>query len=492
MIANEKLKALLPAAEMDLARRSLIDFSKRMMRGFEDPSHIRLMAEYLEKIESGELRRLMISMPPRHGKSYLGAQLFPSWYLGRNPRSKVIVASYGATLAQEHSRASRALLQQDNWPFETRLSEESSAVDRWHTTDRGQLLAAGVGSGITGFGADLFIIDDAHHDVGTEGERELVWQWFTRVAMPRLEPAARLVVIGTRWAFGDLIGRQLEAPDAAQWKHIVLPAIATDDDDAIGRKVGEPLWAERMNLEMLLERKTAMGANAFEGEYQQRPVPEEGALWRKAWLENRYRPEDLARLQSVRIGGWPATFEAMLNQTSPGQSNLQKVVSVDSAWKTGPGADYSAMMCWGTDGLYYWLLDAKRGRWEYPDLKRVVVDFCQLHRPNAVPIESAASGLALISELKRTTGLPIIESIPHGSKESRASVVLPLFESGKVKLPEKAPYLDEYVAELLSFPAGRHDDYVDCTVLALTRLYQVAMAMQAARQPLIPIDWMSR
>ncbi len=462
---TDDLDLLAPFVEAALAKKSFLDFCKLLYPGFQDPPHIRLMATELERVEAGEVRRLIISMPPRHSKSTMASQLFPAWFLGRNPRSDAIVATHSATLSQEFSRKSRALLVDDKWPFETRLSETSSAVDRWHTTDDGGLLAVGVQGSVTGRGGHLIVLDDLLHDSGTETEREAAWKWFHEVLIPRLEPGGRIVLLATRQHDEDPIGRVLSGPDADRWRNITLPAIA-EENDPLGREPGAALWPERVTLEQLNEFRVSMGDRAFNCQFQQRPAAEAGILFKRDWLSTTFRP----------------------NEAVHGQ--LAKVLAVDGAWRTGPSNDYSALTVWASNGIEFFLLDAVRGRWEYPDLRRRVAEMAVMHRVIAALIESAASGLALIQELKRTISVPVIEVVPRGSKESRIDSILPIFEAGKVRLPEGAPWLDEWVDEHLRFPNGRHDDFVDTTFLALDRLRDMIARSQRAQS--LPINWMAR
>jgi predicted phage terminase large subunit-like protein len=441
-MSDKRVRAIAEAAAAEISRRSLLDFAARMVPSFSAPAHIRRIAELLEDVEAGRKLRVVITVPPRHGKSRL-LQIAEAWYLGRNPSKNAITSSHSAELAERNSRFTRALVEQYRWPFEARLSADSSAVHRWNLTPGGGgLYAVGAGGSITGRGADLLVLDDIQHDTGTDVERDSAWEWFSETAIPRLEPGAAIVVLATRWHETDVVGRLLAAPDADQWTVLSLPALA-ESDDPLGRAEGEALWPERFSLNELNARRVSMGARAFESQFQQNPAPSEGNLFRAVWLTKRYR--ELPKLDNIALG-------------------------LDAAWKTGPQHDFSAMLIAGSNATDYYLIDVIRGKWEYPHLRRLLSEICEKHHPKSVCVEDAASGTAIIQELTQSTRLPIIPIQARGSKEARAEAITPILEAGKLWLPESAPWLDAFESELLRFPAGAHDDQVDALVLTLTRL----------------------
>jgi predicted phage terminase large subunit-like protein len=444
--ADRRAAAISTWAKAEIARRQLLDFCQRFHPRFETPAHLRAIMALLQDVEAGRRRRVIVLVPPRHGKSWL-LQLFASWYLGRNPQGNVITCSHGQELAERNSRLSRACLENDRWPFATRLSAESAAVHRWNTTDGGGLFAVGVGGGITGHGADVLILDDIQHDAGSDTERGAVWQWYAEVAVPRLEPGGAVVVIATRWHEDDLVGRLLAAEDGHEWDLLSLPAIA-DVGDPIGRDVGAPLWPERIPIGELERTRIAMGSRAFEAQFNQNPLPATGNLFQRAWLRG---------------------YSALPTMT-------HTVLALDAASKVSATNDYSVLLTAGTDGVRYFVIDVVRGRWEFPQLReQLMQSFRQFHH-NAVLIEDASAGVGLAQELAQETNLPIIAVPARGSKISRAESVSPLFEAGKLCLPQStiaAPWLDAFETELLRFPNGKNDDQVDALVLALTRLREL-------------------
>lgn len=434
--------------EAALARRSLTDFATLLYPNYTTPAHIRLIGQLLERVERGELRRLQISVPVRHGKSVLSSQCFPAWFIGRHPEKNVVLTSHAEELAVRNGRVARHLIEDERWPFPgVVLAADSTAAGRWNTKQGGGLYAVGVGGAITGRGADVLIIDDALHDGLSETERRSVFQWYAEVAFPRLEPGGRVVVIGARFAPDDLCGRILDSDDGPNWEVVNLPAIA-DECDVLGRKPGEVLWPERMDLAELEMRRVAMGSRPFEAQFQQRPSLAAGDLFKRAWFGRRYREP-------------PKLKDA--------------VVFVDCAAKTGIANDRSAMALWATDGVDYFLCDAWAERVEFPSLKAKCISFFEaaktrVPQTSALLVEDASSGIALIQELRRSTAIPVVAIKATQSKVVRAESVTPLFEAGKVVLPESVPWLDAWIEEHIAFPGGRHDDQVDTTSGALERL----------------------
>ena len=208
-------KALEAPVKAALARKSLLEFARRMHPGWTDAPHLTRIAELLEAVDRGEIRRLIINLPPRHAKSTLASMLFPAWYLGRHPTRNVITVTHSQELSDRNSRAQREYVRDALWPFDAKLSEDSTSVSRWNLNKGGGNYAAGVETSVTGRGMDLCIIDDAHHDTGSDGEREAVWRWYTEILIPRLEPGGAIVAIGTRFAEDDMFGRMLAAEESA-------------------------------------------------------------------------------------------------------------------------------------------------------------------------------------------------------------------------------------------------------------------------------------
>jgi predicted phage terminase large subunit-like protein len=452
--SKAKVAAIAEAARAELARRELLGFAEHVFPGWRNAPHLVRIAELLEAVERREIRRLVVNLPPRHGKSLLCSQLFPAWYLGRNPRRHVIMATHADDLAERNSRAARLFVEDERWPFTATLSEDSTSAARWNLREGGGVFACGVRSSVTGRGADVLILDDAQHDSGTETERETSWRWFTEIAIPRLEPGAAIIAIGTRFAEDDLFGHIDSAEDGGEWTVLRLPAIA-EEADPLGRVAGEALWEDRIPLLELNDRRRAMGSRAFECQFQQNPLPLDGNVFHAAWLQ--------------RYTTLPETVERI-------------IVSLDASAKTGVANDFSAVATLFLTQRSIFIADLWRDKVEFRELMHALTEICGHYRPTDVLVEDASAGTQLIQELQRETRLPIVPVRATGSKIGRAEAVTGLFESGRVVLPAEAPWLLEFERELLGFPNAKHDDQVDAVVQGLAHILS---SEQRARTPFL-------
>lgn len=428
---------------------SLLEFCRVIDPMYERARHADVMIKHLEAVERGDLNRLMIFMPPRHSKTFHVSERFPAWCMGRKPRRQIILASYGAELAERNSRVARNLLYDERWPWpDVKIADDSAAINRWHTNQGGRVIAAGVGGAMTGFGADLLLIDDpvkGRQEADSEVMRERTWEWYVEVARTRLMPGGAVVLCQTRWHEDDLAGRLLNARGASEWTVLTMPAMAMSDDP-LGRSPGAALWPEWFDLPALEEIKRDLtsdqGSRAWLALYQQNPTPDEGGMFKRQWMQRRgmcARP-------------------------------LLRVLVLDSAFKTGVGNDPSAIATWETDGIDYYVRDLRLGRWEYPDLRDQMLTAAALAKPDAVLIEDTAAGQSIIQELRRATALAIVPVKVTASKEARATAITPIFEAGKVTLNPDLPGLSEWIEEHAVFPNGQHDDCVDTTSIALAYL----------------------
>jgi predicted phage terminase large subunit-like protein len=445
-LGNAETIAIGNVTREELSRRTLLDFAERMIPDFHPGRHLRYVADLLESVERGELDRLIVTLFPGSGKSTL-LQCFGSWYLGRNPRRKVIVASASAELAERNSRGSRALFTEDDWPFHAvELSKDVTAMTRWSTSQGGTLAAFGVGSQITGWRADLLILDDLQNDALTPAEREKLWKWYVEVLLQRLNPNGAIVLIQQRWGEDDLCGRAMAAPDGSDWRVVRLPALA-EENDPLGRVVGESLWPEVWPAEVL-ERRRRANERVFECAYQGNPMPGQGNLIKPEWLQ-RY---DAAPKEFTKI-----------------------VCALDAAAKTGVRNDYSAIVKLGVTENSYYVLDVWRDRVEFPALVRRVKQLeNEDPEPSAIYVEDTSNAVALIQQLRQETTLPIVPVSPKGSKESRVEGITGTLEAKRLFLPNEAPWLLEFERELLSFPLARHDDMVDALTLAVSQAMRKA------------------
>ena len=410
-----------------------------------------------------------MAVPPRHGKTELVSVNYPSWVLGRAPASKIILASYALELAMRNSRLARNKLLEAEWPFpEVELAQDSMAAGRWGTKQGGEVLAAGVGSGITGFGADYLLIDDYHRgreEADAESQRNRVWNWYREDASTRQMPKGRTVVMATRWHEDDLIGRILNQPGALnEWVVITLPAVAMENDP-VGRSPGEALDPVRYPLEELERLRSRVGPRGWSALYQQSPVPQEGNLVKTEWWQ--HYDYDEMRKKGLR----------------------PSVMAIDPAFGAGSGNDYSVAAVWGTLNGRYYLIDLWRKRVTYPELRQAIGDLYRRYRVPAL-IEDLAAGRILINEMRGGAyaredntavptvpfKLPAISTATGGrmlGKRARVEMISNFIEGGLVFLPESAPWLRDFIEEHANFPAGQHDDMVDTTVMALIRLSTV-------------------
>lgn len=378
----------------------------------------------------------MIFMPPRHCKSETVTVRLPAYVLENWPWFRVMIGAYNQILANKFSRKTRRIA-------ETRfpLSPDRTAVEDWETAEGGGLRAVGVGSGVTGQGANGIIVDDpikSREEANSEAYREKVWDWYTDDLYTRLEPGGFIILIMTRWHEDDLAGRILRSEDGPNWTKLVLPAIA-EENDPLGRAEGEALCPARYSLDDLLSIKKVLGSS-FQALYQQRPSAAEGELFKREW--------------------WRYYKEA---------PNFKRIIqSWDTGFKTKKENDPSCCLTWGeTDNAYY-LLDRWNGKVEFPVLKRTAIQLRDKWKPTAIIIEDKASGQSLIQELKSKTTMPIIPIGVDNDKIARANSVTPICEAGKVFLPEGEPWVIEYIDQMSKFPNAAHDEDVDCTSQALS------------------------
>ena len=458
--------ALTELARGEYSRRNFTAFCQLMDPTFERAPHLDLLASHLEALERRDIRKLLVAMPPRSGKSRSCAQDFVGWYLGRNPRHEIVIASYGAQPAERHSRKVREIVGSEHYPFATRVDPSSSAVDMWQTTAGGVVRAVGVEGALTSLGANLAVWDDIVKDAASANSaanRETNWEWYQSVGRTRLMPGAVQCAIGTRWHEDDFMGRLLNSSGANEWTTLILPAIA-EPGDPLGREVGEALWPKWYPLQDLPSvEKGEISSRMFSALYQQRPVPAEGGLFKVDWFKS-YRELPKPKSATFTMFGGVDLISAETNR------RFFTITAIDCASKTGVSNDFSAIVTMLSDGMNAYVVDVIRERLEFSDLARTIVDVCRKHKPAVVYIEDASAGIPIVQELRRLTSLPIVAVPAKGSKIARAEAVTPRFESGRVLVPERAPWLKEFIDEFASFPAGRHDDMVDATVLGVTML----------------------
>lgn len=448
-------------ARRELSRRHLADFCEYVYEGYLRSWHTNILCEALEYVEKGELRFLIVEMPPRHSKSLHVSQLFPAWVVGRDKDTPIIVSSYSGDLAWDHGRETRNLIDSNEYQniFETRLAEDSKAKGKWNTNGRGAYNAAGVGGSITGKGAKIFIIDDPFKD-RKEAESLLIrddrYSWMRSVARTRLTPDGAMVVMHTRWHDDDLIGRIVAENDwvdyfswregdrSKKWARLTLPAIAEEDE--LYRKEGEALWADRYSLTELESIKKDLGGYEWSALYQQSPVDDEHRVFHPEWFKYR-------------------TLEEVMSKNPTAFMTIDPKASND---KDG-GSDYIGVTINFMEPNGVWNLMSYRVRFSTKDL----IDFLFTSHLNfklaKIGIEKTAytEGYKVYLDeqmLLRNHYLPIVE-LKHGgtSKHLRIESLQPRYERGGVyhiKQNEKNMCAD-LEEELLKFPKAKNDDSSD-------------------------------
>ena len=436
------------------ARTSLIGYAKFQMDNYLSPPHIKLLASKLEAVERGDIRRLAIFMPPRHGKSILTSEFFPAWYMGRNPDKYIICSTYAQDLADDFGRKVRNQLQDkrytDVFP-DAELSTDSSSMRRFNTTRGGVYYAVGAGSAITGRGAHLLLIDDpikGREEADSAAMRKNLLDWYRATAYTRLMPNGSVVLIQTRWHEDDLAGWILKETGHEGWDVVEFPAILNERAATmLELKEGDPLWEESYPLKRLEEIKKTIGTREWSSLYAQKPSVEEGNIIKRWWWKNWTREN-------------PPEMDYILQ-------------SWDTAYTVTETSDYSACTTWGVfsgeGGYNLFLIDSFREKLTFPELKSQAVHLYNELQPDLVLVEAKASGWSLVQELMRT-GIPITPFNPKKmDKLARVHSVAPLFEGGRVWFPDTDESAD-VMNQFAMFPNAKHDDLVDSTTQALLRL----------------------
>lgn len=451
-LSKEQRKAIAEEAKRQLCRISYKEYAKRAnFYKITIFRHLELIAEVLQRIADGEQLFVLIEMPPRHGKSLFGTETYPSFYLGKNPDKRVIVSSYSGGLAKKFGRMNRNKFADNAGElFGLKVSKDNAAANNWGIEGhKGGMISVGIGGAITGEGADLLVLDDVvknAKEANSPTYREMVWNEWESTLSTRLHDGGSVVVIMTRWHEDDLIGRLLER-SPRDWVRLRLPAIAEDEDDLLGREIGEALCPELgFDEEWAEQKKLEVGSRTWSSLYQQRPAPAAGAIFNRSWIK----------------------FYKVLPTLD------ERLTSWDMTFKGGEGSDRVAGQIWGRKGAEFYLTDSKTDKMDFTSSLQAVKTFHAKHRTPAILIEDKANGPAIINSLQREVP-GIIPIQPIGDKVTRASAVAPYWEAGNVYLPDPsiAPWVDDFIEELVSFPYAKHDDIVDAMSQALNRFTMV-------------------
>ena len=438
--------------ERDEYQGNFLKFVKHVWPSFIAGNHHRIFAEKLEKVARGELKRLIVNMPPRHTKSEFASYLFPAWVMGQRPETKIIQATHTAELAVGFGRKVKNLIDsevyRDVFP-ELALAKDAKASGRWSTDKGGEYYAVGVGGALAGRGANLCIIDDpvSEQDALSPTALDNIYEWYTSGPRQRLQPGGAIIIVMTRWSIRDLTAKVLQKQaegGADKWEVVEFPAIFPDTDKV--------LWPEFWSREELEGVRASIPVAKWNAQYLQNPTAEEGAIVKRDWW-------------NVWDSDEPPTCSYIIQ-------------SYDTAFTKSERSDYSAITTWGVfhpddgDEAAIILLDAEKGRWEFPELKDAALRLYGEYEPDLVLIEQKASGTPLTQDLRKM-GIPVSGFTPGrgADKFSRMNACAPVFESGMVYAPE-ARWAEEVIEECAAFPNGEHDDLADSMSQAILRFRQ--------------------
>jgi predicted phage terminase large subunit-like protein len=428
------------------ARNDLTEWCRRIVPDFENAAHTQRMIHFLNGLARGDFQRGILVVPPQHGKSTLASIATPTWVMGREPDSRVMVASYGADLATQFGRQARDVMREHGQAvFNVEVSDESRAVDDWALArpHRGRFYAFGEGGAITGKSVEFFSIDDlfkSPEDAASAKRRDDVWDWFSGVVLARLTNRSRLLITMSRFHEDDLIGRieREEKRGGTRYEKLIMPMV--DDAGEFTDADGPILWPSRFNRELCDEKRR--NNRIWQSVFQGRPTAQEGNLFKREYLSRRYHQRPVC---------------------------VDVVIAVDSSWKAERTSDYFVAMVLGRFGPDAYVLDWVRAKLDFSGGLKAILDL-KRKWPSArtTLIEGKANGPGLVAELKKR--VPGVREVnPDGSKESRAHEVLPWLEARNVVLPEAGtmPNVVDLEEELASFPLGHHDDLVDALVYGL-------------------------
>jgi len=491
-LSVEEKRELLDSVNMRLLEESqgrYLSFIQALDPSFCRSKHHEIIAEHLEAVERGDITRLMIFMPPRSSKSLMVSQYYPPWYLGKHPNHQVMAISYNIELAEKFGRFVRNVIQSPEYKqifTKTSISKDARAAARWQTTEGGEYNAAGVTGGIAGRGWNLGLIDDPlnEQDAYSKPSREHVLQWYPAGFRSRQMPGGKVILLMTRWHDQDLAGHLLQEslsdPGKDQWTVIKIPALL----DKVSSKLlslpeNTTYWPQHMDppetsllygwtTEEVKQTKANMPPGQWQALYMQNPVVEGGNI-----------------LKNIYWKRW--------NKKDPPECNYV-FMSMDTAFSTKDSADFSVITTWGVftrtneakkKQNCLMLLGAKRGRWDFPKLRKETLISYEYHKPDAIVIEKKASGQSLIQELTQA-GLPVMPFQPDKDKEARAHACVPMFYQGLIWAPNKE-WAEPLIEECARFPASPNDDFVDATTQAV-RWVRDAMLIFGTDEPWEHID----
>lgn len=471
VLDSEKRKALTDAQYADvikqmrqaikgLGRPSMnltpSQFAQKFSNGeWRSAKHLEHISKKLELVEQRKIKRLLISVPPRHGKSYLVDWFFPAWWLTRHPKDRIILAGYGEQFARTWGGRVRDTIIEHSDDLNLVVNKERTAADDWELNSRGGMLSVGVGGAIMGRGANLLIIDDpikSEEEANSETYRQKMWDWWQTTAYTRLEPDGVVIGIMTRWHQDDLFGRIIDADEGGEWDIVNIPAEA-EDNDCLGRAPGEWLWLDRFPEEEYEEKKRILNPWWWASLFQQRPSPAGGGLIQRDWFQ------------------W---YHSLPSETE------QWIQSWDLALKDKKTNDPSAGQVWARKGANCYLVDSIVGHFTMEKVIQHMIMWSRKY-PRAVAklVEDTAMGPLLKQTISHSVPGVIPVPVKGTSKRSRVENTTPFLQGHNVWLPQsendnRPKWVLDFVEECAAYPKGTHDDQVDAFTQAIAHLQPAA------------------
>lgn len=439
-------------------------FAPTLVSDFKMGRHIKLLCSKLQGVVDGDIKRLMVFLPPRSSKSLICSKLFPAWYIGNYANHEIMSVSHSDQLASDFGRTVRDIVNTEKFQriFKgVALRSDVKAAGKWKTNKNGSYYAAGVRSQVAGRGANIALLDDvmSEEDSFSQTGRKYIKEWYPAGLRTRLMPNGSIIIINTRYHYDDLCGWLLKQEKTAEqntypWEVISIPAWLNEEAaELLDLPVGSSYFPEWKSDEILRideqEIRASNGARYWNSLYMQDPSPDDGGIIKKKYI-NWWEYEEPPECQFI-------------------------IQTYDTAFSTSKQADYSVIQTWGIfhdydedygHASHLILLGNTRGRYEYPELRRIAQDLYREFRPDVCIIERKASGQSLIQDMRRA-GLPVLDYLPDKDKVARVYASTPMMEAGRVWLPKNKIWADDLFSECMSFPNGSHDDQVDCMTMAV-------------------------